>query len=118
MPARVRAEPHTASSTSLGSDATVVSRRGAARAPMVPATIHPPSRRRCSDRRERRPDVVLAVTVTRELIALGAVSTRRARWPALAPGRTVSQTTFSWTVSGPTSGAKRRPRWREDHAAG
>jgi hypothetical protein len=118
MPARLSAPAHTASSTARGSRVAAVSRRGAARTPMLPLTIQPPSPRGRSTRRERRPERVVAVTVTRELISSGAVSISRARRPTFAPGRTVTQMTFSCSVSGPTSGAKIRPRCRGDHTAG
>ena len=68
IPARSRpalsAPAQTALSTARGSRATAVSRRGAARTPMVPDTTQPPSARARSASRERRPERVVAVTVT------------------------------------------------------
>ena len=66
IPARLSALPHTALRTARGSRVTAVSRRGAARTPMLPVTTHPPSARDRSARRERRPERVVAVTVTIE----------------------------------------------------
>jgi hypothetical protein len=109
MPARLSALPHTALNTARGSRVTAVSRRGIARAPIVPVTTHPPSARGRRPSRERRPERVVAVTVTMEPMPSGAVSMTRTRWPARLPGWTVTHTMFSWSVSGPTSGAKIRP---------
>ena len=109
IPARLRAPPQTALRTARGSRATAVSRRGAARTPIVPLTTQPPSARARSDRRERRPARVLAVMLTMEPIPSGAVSMSRTRCPVRAPGRTVTQMMFSCSVSGPTRGAKMRP---------
>ena len=85
---------------------------------MLPVTTHPPSARDRSARRERRPERVVAVTVTIEPMPSGAVSITRTRWPMRLPGCTVIQTMFSCRVSGPTSGAKIRPWCREDQTAG
>ena len=76
---------------------------------MLPDNTHPPSARPLKARRDRRPERVLAVTVTIERMPSGAVSMMRGRCPMRVPGCTVIQTTFSCSVSGPTSGAKMRP---------
>ena len=86
IPARLSAAPQTAFSTALGSEATAVSRRGAARTPSVPLTTQPPSARCRSASRLRRPDRVVAVTVTSGAMPSGAVSITRTRRPHLFAG--------------------------------
>ena len=60
----------------------------------------------------------MARTVTIDESPRGEALTRTARDPAFEPGLIPTSTMFSWNISGPTRGAKLRPRCLVDHTVG